>query len=105
MMRLPRVRFTVRRMMIAVVVLGVALKGVTWLRRRSLEFEARAQYHSARKVWEFASGKDGVCHQRNDFGEEVSAEEDRWHYTLEQKYLIAARYPWLPVEPDPPEPE
>ena len=26
------------------------------------------------------------------------------HYDLIKKYKRAARYPWLPVEPDPPEP-
>jgi hypothetical protein len=27
------------------------------------------------------------------------------HASLARKYERAARYPWLPVEPDPPEPE
>ena len=27
------------------------------------------------------------------------------HAALRSKYERAARYPWLPVEPDPPEPE
>jgi hypothetical protein len=28
-----------------------------------------------------------------------------WHAALAEKYRQAALYPWLPVEPDPPEPE
>jgi hypothetical protein len=28
----------------------------------------------------------------------------QWHATLSMKYQTAARYPWLPVEPDPPAP-
>jgi hypothetical protein len=28
-----------------------------------------------------------------------------WHASMVRKYDHAARYPWLPVEPDPPEPE
>jgi hypothetical protein len=28
-----------------------------------------------------------------------------WHLRMEQKYEHAARYPWLPVEPDPPQPK
>jgi hypothetical protein len=28
-----------------------------------------------------------------------------WHAEMAQTYQDAARYPWLPVEPDPPEPE
>jgi hypothetical protein len=31
--------------------------------------------------------------------------EAEWHRQLKAKYDHAARYPWLPVEPDPPEPE
>ena len=29
----------------------------------------------------------------------------RWHLMLRDKYERALRYPWLPIEPDPPEPE
>jgi hypothetical protein len=29
----------------------------------------------------------------------------RYHKVLARKYLRAARYPWLPVAPDPPEPK
>ena len=29
----------------------------------------------------------------------------RWHDRLAAKYAMAARYPWLPVWPDPPRPE
>jgi hypothetical protein len=32
------------------------------------------------------------------------AKQARYHARLERKYRRAARYPWLPVEPDPPEP-
>jgi hypothetical protein len=28
-----------------------------------------------------------------------------YHESLARRYERAARYPWLPVEPDPPEPE
>jgi hypothetical protein len=28
-----------------------------------------------------------------------------WHEAMARKYREAARYPWLPIEPDPPEPE
>jgi hypothetical protein len=29
----------------------------------------------------------------------------RWHEAMAEKYGWAARYPWLPVGPDPPEPD
>jgi hypothetical protein len=28
-----------------------------------------------------------------------------YHQQMLEKYAFAARYPWLPVEPDPPEPK
>jgi hypothetical protein len=30
---------------------------------------------------------------------------NRWHLLMAKKYQRAARYPWLPVAPDPPEPQ
>jgi hypothetical protein len=31
--------------------------------------------------------------------------ETAWNHAMAQKYDFAARYPWLSLEPDPPEPE
>jgi hypothetical protein len=44
----------------------------------------------------------------NDFGEDVGGWSEarlEWHRRLGEKYRRAASSPWLPVEPDPPEPE
>jgi hypothetical protein len=43
------------------------------------------------------------CHDWDKFAE-LSAARAAYHTALVQKYERAARYPWLPVEPDPPEP-
>ena len=40
-MRLPRVRFTVRRMMVAVAVVALALAGGAWWRRTTVVRESR----------------------------------------------------------------
>jgi hypothetical protein len=98
-MRLPRM--TTRRWMVAVAVVAMLMGEADIaqrLRRRRDEFVSRAQWH----------------------GEIVATWNARWrpappgaatlrlmdyHGSLARKYERAARYPWLPVEPDPREPE
>ena len=40
-----------------------------------------------------------------DDGRSEPPSRNRWHYAMWLKYDHAARYPWLPVAPDPPAPE
>jgi hypothetical protein len=103
-MRLPRVRFTVRRLMIAVAVVGISI-GCAVGRRTA--FLARAEGHRVRSgvfvyhnadgtsLWEIV-GRDGS---------RISEARRSYHKDMLWKYQRAARYPWLPVWPDPPEPE
>ena len=45
--------------------------------------------------------------ETNELFDEMFASEQRradYHGAMRRKYERAARYPWLPVEPDPPEP-
>ena len=75
-------RFTVRRLMAAVAVSAVVF--VWWDRqshRRRGEFVYAAVMHSC-----------------------DSARPGDYHGRMSAKYLWAARHPWLPVWPDPPEP-
>jgi hypothetical protein len=90
-MRLPRM--TTRRWMIVVAILAVGLADVG--RRRHLALRQRAAYHEKieRLVTDTAPKLPANA-----------AIRDR-HARLKEKYWRAARYPWLPVEPDPPEPE
>ena len=37
--------------------------------------------------------------------DETQTRRSEHHWAMREKYLRAARYPWLPVAPDPPEPE
>jgi hypothetical protein len=104
-MRFPRMRFTVRRLMIAVAVLGTSLGGFAYLERRCQEFQALAQYHDHEHGLGSALGLDGICRAINIRGEVVPAALDNWHTELAEKYRHAAQVPWLAVEPDPPRPE
>jgi hypothetical protein len=92
-MRLPRVRFTLRRMMGAVILVGVGLGLSVWMDRRAERFRALGADH-IRKV--------GVVSSPDPWPYEVRA---IYHLTMAKKYRAAALRPWLPVEPDPPPPE
>src|SRR4051812_45108647 len=106
-MRLPRLRFTVQRMMIVVAVVSIVLASwETWQRRRvyldyvevqevNLEGSLRdLEYAKFLKTRGYASdaGVHSAYCRVNHFRQ------------LLKKYERVARFPWLPVEPDPPEP-
>lgn len=118
-MRPPRVRFTVRRMMMAVAVAAVLFAGVIelprlWaLRRQYLGFAEKYGYWETR-----VNGAVGIRQEityysiRLPRGPEPSPArlarmkaEAAYYARLRAKYERAARYPWLRVEPDPPLPE
>ncbi len=99
-MTLPRVRFTIRRLMVAVAAVSISLG----LWRLSADRSAKADYHRHRIACSFAVADGGVV-SRDDQGRIVSPEMSRWHAEMTLKYQRAACFPWLPVLPDPPEPE
>jgi hypothetical protein len=90
-------RFRTRTLMVAVAAVGVALGAGVTLWRRSAEFRQRALEHGwlaerGRSPWWF-----GPVDRPSLFR--------RWHHdSIRAKYERAARYPWLPVLADPPEP-
>ena len=97
-MRPTHLRFTMRRMMVAV---ALAALLVAWspvsrsCRERSLEI-ARANADWDRS-WFVSDGRAADL---------IDAERrSRWRSAMERKYLWAADHPWLPVLPDPPKPE
>ena len=93
-------------MMVAIAVVGSASAAVVGLSKRAVRFRALAQYH-AELVVDPETVADGrfrvVGHSRD--GEPIVQTTVCRHAELAQKYERAARYPWLPVTPDPPEPE
>jgi hypothetical protein len=128
-MRLPR--FTTRRLMAVVAVFGVA-SGLGVMAWRSSVYRSLAAWHSRheegmrREVEELeenlanASGRISKSRESGDVEEEAAwlrgvaqwqekltpyRREIQKAGRLREKYQRAARYPWLPVAPDPPEPE
>jgi hypothetical protein len=145
-MRLPRFRFTVRRMMVTVAIVGTAM-GVAdcWQRRHShrrraedlrmsemmliltardlspevpqivgTSFNDRLPDGTPIRVEGLGTGRRVYIPAQSKIPadkatiakavEAIQREAKRMH-RLRVKYQSAARYPWLPVAPDPPEPK
>ncbi len=83
-MRLPRPRFTVRRLMVVVAIAAVCLEiGITLERRNS----------------RFMKIADSYLYP--DFGPSpTDCPIIKYKRRMRAKYIRAANYPWLPVPPD-----
>jgi hypothetical protein len=126
-MRLLRVRFTVRKMMVAVAGVGLLLGG--WLqivRLRGLSHEYAGRAITARRRLNYASISSGWSHERwvancreidqsnrkytryqigRPLSPEVARKKVAYWLPIVSKYERASRRPWLPVEPDSPVPD
>ncbi len=91
---MPRFRFTVRRMMVAVAIVCVMVYGIRLLIIRSNCIKKFYYFEQMGNMY-----GPGV---RDGFPDERLS---RYYHALAAKYSRAARYPWLHFAPDPPEPE
>lgn len=96
-MRLSRVRFTVRRMMIAVAIVA-AMMGWFALQRRAERFQQRAALHG-REAEEIQD------YREMGIDEPLLNKRLAYHTEMRRKYDRGVLYPWLPMAPDPPEPK
>ena len=113
---MPRFRFTLLRMMIAVAIAGT-LFGFTAIGIRRSAFLRRADAHRKAAVEQESLAEYlaiGRHYERNDAGTGLVLSPDssglaktlrKYHDRLQAKYARAARYPWLAIAPDPPEPK
>jgi hypothetical protein len=97
-MRLPRLQFTVRRLMVAVAMMGVVL-GVTIERRD--RFRNVAAHHQA-ETKKLVSRHPEIVYGHPD---DPIIRRIEWHEPMRLKDERAVRYPWLPVGLDPPDPK
>jgi hypothetical protein len=100
-------RMTTRRWMIVVAIVGL----LCLLEHRRRSFESLAAYHQSRL------GGFVIVQSLDDLSlirlfrrdrKPLTTDEAKvatWHEAMARKYRQAARNPWLPVEPDPPEPQ
>jgi hypothetical protein len=114
-MRLPRM--TTRRWMVAVVMIGLMIGGGVWLKQRRHYFLSLAQSHQKEVASSTARGQalksrlsttsgmsdEDIMHLYRDYTRMMDRADH--HAAMARKYERAARYPWLLVEPDPPEPD
>jgi hypothetical protein len=75
------------------------------LDQRRAAFETLAVFHGAKTRWASIECDKTHCTFRNGDGDALTAEFKQYHFNLAAKYRRAARSPWLPVPPDPPEPK
>ena len=115
-MRLPRVQFTIRRLMISVAIVGLILGGEI-IRRRRQFYRTSAAYHAkeeGRMLWLL---RGGFVHETDETGKrrrvQIGRNLDReqvrerllYHSVMRERYQRVARYPWLSIRSDPPMPE
>ena len=136
---MPRFRFTVRRMMVAVAIVSILI-GAEAMRRRREVLASKASSSRLRQgvnqrmveEWDrlmpkvirivreserLASSRPGDDEAKRSLSkterkyqsvtrEVKTYERNARHWQMvAEKYERAARYPWLPVAPDPPEPK
>jgi hypothetical protein len=107
-MRVPRVRFTVRTLMVAVALAAIILGPVAYLKHRRDRFRALASRHASQVLgYKIDSNGFRPLFLGHD-GLPVSPREgqrDLWHRKMKWQYDEAALRPWAPAPPDSPEPD
>jgi hypothetical protein len=102
-MRLPR--FTVRRIMVAVAIVALIIWIHDLMERRSRLLKLTHIYICEQYLTDLELVHASVAGPSK--AAELDAVRRRIEYnrSMVRKYTRAARYPWLPVEPDPPVPK
>ncbi len=96
-MKLPQIRFTVRRMMVLVAIVAL----IMWGEIRRARFE-RVKLHLEAEWKEMASMCSDGLPSPTPESDAAAVAKINYLRTMRPKYDRAARYPWLPVDPDPP---
>ena len=98
-----KLRITIRKLMILIAVVAVIVFGFV-LRKKSYDYQALAERHDEIS-WHFASIDEASMASSAHLPiTSHRIEAAAYHQRMKAKYERAARYPWLPVAPDPPEP-
>ncbi len=100
-MRLPRVQFTVRQLMIAAAAVALLMATGVGLQRRAAHLR-RSSFSQSREAnrWEMLLTESSV----NVPLASAILDKVHWHDAMAARYEQAARFPWLPIEVAPPAP-
>ncbi len=112
---MPRIRLTVRRLMVLVLLVAILMAAGIEARRlllRSREYRGHLAYHTRREreerrnlgVAESIRRKGKTLNREMSLVEEVARLRIPYHARLRRKYERAVTQPWEPLPPDPPEP-
>jgi hypothetical protein len=106
-MSLPRVRFTIRQIMVAVsavaliMAIRIETERMSW---RSLDYQLRSFDHSISAA-EYDGRRVGPCRGLFELPSTVrNPSKAAYHTAMARKWAEAAKHAWFPVAPDPPEP-
>jgi hypothetical protein len=104
-MRMPRFLFTLKRMMVAVAVVALAIAAVRW--ERSMEaLSADYSQHALAHRAKVADDHFAMLRTSSDpRAAELFERRKAYRRAMAEKWNRAALYPWVPVAPDPPEPK
>ena len=104
-MRLPKA--AERRWMNAMAIVAVLVVTGTLI-QRSRSYASLARFHaeSEKECWRVLEASEGVQFDSEHRKDWIARTRGvlRYHTRMARKYERTARYPWLPVAPDPPEP-
>jgi hypothetical protein len=110
-----RARFTIWSLIVAVTLIGLAAWGKE-MRRRSASYFAQVLHHSQEEqlydkeihsifacgTWGGDTPEENLANQ--NFAAKSCQKRSEYHAAMKRKYDRAARYPWLSVDPDAPQP-
>jgi hypothetical protein len=97
---MSRPRLTIRRLMMMIVLVSLALAGLGLMRRRELLLDRSAEHFGpAAMEGTLVMTDEGPAYTN------LRTEKGRWHEAMRRKYDYYGHRPWLSVPPDPPEPD
>ena len=108
-MRPPRVRFKMTSMMVIVAVVALSIWATLQVNARRTYFSQLVTHYREKKYAAESyvySGPGGEIMKKRLKADEVRRTKASLYYAkLIENYERASRYPWLPVDPNPPKPE
>jgi hypothetical protein len=102
------VRFTVRRMMVVVALGAIALgaydTGCCWFSHRQRCVKMIAMHEWASDTFRSRMRNNAPAFYPTEADRRWANRRAEYHERMALRWTRAAAHPWLPVEPDPPEP-